>query len=79
MHVGIIDAAYLKSFCVCMCMYECPFEACGIWVPAGLAGGKASEACVLLAGLPQSIAPRIAKELHRQKIEHERMLFCEYF
>jgi hypothetical protein len=42
-------------------------------------GGKASEATVLLAGLPGDIASTVAKELTFKGVAWERLLFCEYF
>lgn len=42
-------------------------------------GGKASEATVLLAGLPGDIASTVAKELTFKGVAWERLLFCDYF
>jgi hypothetical protein len=42
-------------------------------------GGKASEATVLLAGIPGDIASTVAKELTFKGVAWERLLFCDYF
>jgi hypothetical protein len=42
-------------------------------------GGKASEATVLLAGLPGDVASTVAKELTFKGVAWERLLFCDYF
>lgn len=42
-------------------------------------GGKASEATVLLAGIPGDIASTVAKELTFKGVAWDRLLFCDYF
>lgn len=42
-------------------------------------GGKASEATVLLAGIPGDMASKVAKELTFKGVAWERLLFCDYF
>ena len=46
---------------------------------AGLTGSNVKEAALLLSGLPGDIVSEVSRELTREGIERERIMFCEYF
>ena len=46
--------------------------------PAGLVG-PASEVTVLLSGVSGELAAQLTKRLSAKGVEHERILFCDYF
>jgi hypothetical protein len=45
---------------------------------AGLAG-SVKDVNVVLAGMGREMANQVSKRLHAKGVEHERMLFCDFF
>lgn len=45
----------------------------------GITQGNIKEAALLLSGLPGGVVSEVSRELTREGIERERIMFCEYF
>ena len=67
-----------------LCCLTCPANLCftvlcrTVLLPAGLVG-PASDVTVLLSGVSGELAAQLTKRLSAKGVEHERILFCDYF
>ncbi len=46
---------------------------------AGMTQNNVKEAALLLSGLPGPVVSAVSRELTREGIERERVMFCDYF